>query len=77
MLFTSGVDHLEIFDADHSHDEERFICIGPIQRGIVLVVTVNVGTDVMRIIPARLATSRESLPYAQFLEEHSHGRRHP
>ena len=37
-LFTSGVDYLEIFDDAHSDDEDRFLAIGPIRRGLVLVV---------------------------------------
>jgi len=73
-LFTSGVEYLEIFDVEHSADEERFICIGPIARGIVVVVTVDVDTDVIRIISARLATRRESQLYADFLEERSDDR---
>jgi NAD(P) transhydrogenase subunit beta len=27
------VEHLEIFDESHSDDEDRFISIGPIERG--------------------------------------------
>jgi uncharacterized protein len=71
VLFTSGADYLEIFDADHSHEEERFICIGPIARGIILAVIVDVGTDLIRIISARRATRRESLLYGHFLKERS------
>ncbi|HEV7239434.1 MAG TPA: BrnT family toxin [Thermoanaerobaculia bacterium] len=37
-LFRSGVDYLEIFDDEHSVTEDRFIAIGPIRRGLVLVV---------------------------------------
>jgi uncharacterized protein len=37
-LFTSGADHLEIFDEAHSDDEDRFIAIGHIVRGLVLVI---------------------------------------
>lgn len=33
-LLTSGVDHLEIFDDVHSDEEDRFISIGPIRRGL-------------------------------------------
>lgn len=76
-LFTSGVDYLEIFDADHSDEEDRFICIGPIARGIVLVVIVDVTPELIRIISARPATRRESFLYGQFIEERSDGRRHP
>lgn len=74
-LFTCGVDYLEIFDAEHALEEERFICIGPITRGIVVIVTVDVDTDVIRIISARRATRRESRLCEQYLEERSHGRR--
>lgn len=70
-LFTSGVDYLEIFDTDHSHDEERFICIGPITRGIVVVVFVDEDSDLIRIISARRATRRELLLYGQYLKDRS------
>ncbi len=59
-LFTSGVDYLEVFDRAHSEDEDRFICIGPIGRGVVLVVVVVLDDEVVRLVSARLATRRES-----------------
>ena len=62
-LFESGVDYLELFDAEHSLDEDRFFAIGPIQKGVVLVVWTDRGDDVVRIISARLATHRESELY--------------
>ena len=58
-LFTSGDDYLEIFDADHSDLEDRFIAVGPIARGIVVVVYTERDEDVVRIIGARMATRRE------------------
>ena len=58
-LFTSGVDYLEIFDDTHSDDEDRFIAIGPIARGLVLVVWTERDDDAVRIISARMATKRE------------------
>jgi hypothetical protein len=54
-LFESGIDYLEIFDADHS--EDRFVAIGPIDRGIVVYTEPDEGR--VRIIGARLATQRE------------------
>jgi uncharacterized protein len=30
VLFTAGGDYYEIFDEEHSDDEDRFIAIGPI-----------------------------------------------
>ena len=58
-LFTSGVDYLEIFDEAHSHDEDRFLAIGPIRRGLVLVVLTEQNEDTIRIISARWATTTE------------------
>ena len=59
-LLTSGVEHLEIFDDAHSDDEDRFISIGPIRRGLVLVVSVERQDNEARIISARWATRRET-----------------
>jgi uncharacterized DUF497 family protein len=46
-LFRSGLDYLELFDEDHSDEEDRFIAIGPIQRGLVLVVWTERDGDVI------------------------------
>ena len=58
-LFESSDDYLEIFDAEHSEAEERFIAIGPIDRGIVVVVYTEREENVIRIIGARFANKRE------------------
>jgi len=58
-LFTSGVDYLEIFDDEHSEQEERFIAIGPIKRGIIVVVWTEWEGDDVRIISARVASANE------------------
>ena len=58
-LFVSDVDYLELPDDAHSEDEERFIAIGPIRRGLVLVVWTERDEDVIRIISARWATKSE------------------
>jgi uncharacterized DUF497 family protein len=58
-LLTSGVEHLEFFDDAHSVDEERFISVGPIHRGLVLVVWTERQDDEVRIISARWANRRE------------------
>ena len=63
ILFESGVDYLEIYDAEHSQDEDRFLAIGPIARGIVLVVWTEWDGDVIRIISARMASRRETELY--------------
>ena len=58
-LFESGVEYLEIFDAEHFEAEDRFIAIEPIVRGIVVVVYTERDEDLVRIIGARLANKRE------------------
>jgi uncharacterized DUF497 family protein len=58
-LFESGNNYLEIFDAEHSETEDRFIAIGPIDRGIVVVVYAEREEGLTRIIGARYANKRE------------------
>jgi uncharacterized protein len=70
-LFTYGSDYLEVFDADHSDVEDRFISIGPIKRGLVLVVWTQREDDVIRLISARWATTREQALYHQNMDEQS------
>lgn len=65
-LFKSGRDYLEIFDEAHSDDEDRFIAIGPIVRGLVLVVYTEREEDTLRIISARWATPREKQMYRSY-----------
>ena len=59
-LFESGSDYLEIFDAEHSEDEDRFLAVGPTRHGILVVVWADQSDDVVRIISARPATPRET-----------------
>ena len=44
----------------HSDEEDRFIAIGPIERGLVLVVYTERDTETVRLISARWATKRET-----------------
>jgi len=67
-LFTSGVDYLELFGAEHSVSEDRFIAIGPIARGIVVVVWTEQPADTIRIISARVASSREAELFHQHMQ---------
>lgn len=67
-LFRSGADYLEIFDEEHSIAEDRFIAIGPIRRGLVLVVWTERDEDVVRIISARWATKVEQALYQSYVE---------
>jgi uncharacterized protein len=50
---------VEIFDEPHSSDEERLIAIGPVRRGLVLVVWTEREDSARRIISARWATRSE------------------
>lgn len=55
---------IELFDFEHSVDEDRYIAIGKV--GDVLFVVFTERTDKLRLISARLATSVErSLYYDQ------------
>ena len=68
-LFTSGVEYLEIFDDAHSNTEDRFIAIGPIARGLVVVVWTERLEDTIRIISARFATASERRMFRSAMEE--------
>jgi hypothetical protein len=68
QLFTSGEDYLELADERHSDAEERFIAIGPIVRGIILVVWTERAEDAVRIISARFATKREVELFRRYME---------
>jgi uncharacterized protein len=69
QLFSQDVETFEIFDELHSDLEDRFISIGPIKRGLVLVVWTERDVDVIRIISARWATARESQRYHDYLKD--------
>ena len=67
-LFESGVDYLEIFDEAHSVWEDRFVCIGPIRRGLIVVVITEPQEDTLRILSARMTTKHEARMYARWSE---------
>ncbi len=70
-LFEAGAQYLEIFDEDHSETEDRFIAIGPISRGLVVVVYTEPEEGRVRIIGARLASRREQDLYRAYMDEHT------
>lgn len=53
--------YLEMYDFEHSNDEDRYIAIGKV--GNVLFVVFTERKDAIRIISARLATSVERRIY--------------
>ncbi len=69
-LVESETDYLEIFDSEHSDFEDRFIAIGPIGRGLVMVVYTEREEDITRIIGARLANKNEQALYRSHMEQH-------
>ena len=58
-LLHGEAEYLEIFD-DAGQDEDRFIAIGPISRGVIVVIYTERVDDLLRIISARMATPRET-----------------
>lgn len=67
-LFTTDAPVLEVYDVAHSNTEDRFKSIGPIRRGLVLVVWTERTDDVVRIISAWWATPAEKKLYDEFVE---------
>lgn len=67
-LFRSPAGYLEMFDDAHSATEDRFIAIGPISRGVVLVVWVDRDDETIRIVSARFATRRERRLFEEHLD---------
>jgi hypothetical protein len=68
ILFDSDADYLVIFDADHSESEDRFMAIGAIERGIVVIAFTEPEEDTIRIISARWASKREQSLYRSFMD---------
>jgi uncharacterized DUF497 family protein len=72
-LFLSDVDCLEIYDEAHSVEEDRFIAVGPVRQGVIVVVFTERQEDVVRILSARMATAKERDRYESYLRGR-HGR---
>ena len=67
-VFVPGNDVLEVYDVEHSESGDRFKTIGPIRRGLVLVVWTERDEDVVRIISVWWATKAEQEAYRDFME---------
>ena len=59
QVTSSGVDCLEIYDEAHSPEEDRFIVVGPLRHGVIVVVYTERQESVIRILSARMATRKE------------------
>jgi uncharacterized protein len=66
-VFADG-NALDIFDDLHSDFEDRFITMGRITNGLVLVVWTESADDAIRVISARWATKREARRYHAQME---------
>ncbi len=66
-LFGSSEEYLEIYDSEHSFGEDRFMAIGKISRGVVVVVFTEREDDVIRAIGARFATNKEIDLYQDYM----------
>jgi uncharacterized DUF497 family protein len=64
-LFESPM--LVALDTRHDYGEDRWIGIGLLDRGVVLVVYTHRGTNTIRIISMRKALSYERLQFEEFL----------
>jgi uncharacterized DUF497 family protein len=58
-LFEGNANSLVIYDEEHSSEEDRFLAVGPIAKGIITVLYTEPTEDIIRIIGARMATRRE------------------
>ena len=67
-VFEADDEALELFDELHSDFEDRFITIGPIRGGLVLVVWTERLEDIIRVISARWATLAERRLYQRHME---------
>jgi len=54
---------------EHSDFEDRFIAIGPIERGLVVIVYTEPEEDTIRIIGARWANPREQSLYRSYMDQ--------
>jgi hypothetical protein len=62
-LFRNPDGWFERIDELHGDDEDRFLAIGLIARGVAAVVFVERDEDVIRLVSARFATRREIRMY--------------
>lgn len=61
---------LELYDFEHSITEDRIISIGPIHRGVIIVISVDRDDgDILRLISARFATQKEQKRYETAIAE--------
>lgn len=67
-LLASDVECLEIYDVEHSGDEDRFITVGATPADVLVVVWTEPEEGTIRIISARGATKREIRLFHAYME---------
>jgi uncharacterized DUF497 family protein len=72
-LFGDDNDVLEIYDDEHSIDEDRFIAIGRLEGDVIVVIYSEQDETTIRLISARKATPAENARFEAYWRE-PHGR---
>jgi len=72
-LFSGDADCLEIYDEVHSVEEDRFIAVGPNRQGVIVVVYTERQENVIRMLSARMATTKERARFEAYMRG-LHGR---
>ena len=57
--------YIDLFDPDHSDEEERYLIVGMSGAGRLLIVSYSEREDVVRIISARELTAAERRAYEE------------
>jgi uncharacterized DUF497 family protein len=65
-LFAGNLNVLEFYDEGHFQDEDRFIAIGPVDRGVIVVSFAERPDDAIPLFSARMATPRERRQYENY-----------
>ena len=67
-IFLSDSDYIEIFDVEHSDEEDRFLAVEAIRDGVAVVVSTEREDETIRIISARWATRKEPRSFQSCLD---------
>ena len=57
--------YVDLYDPDHSEEEDRYIIVGESQQGNLLIVSYTERGDFMRLISARKVTRMEREVYEE------------
>jgi hypothetical protein len=69
QVFAPGVVAMEIEDEKHSAHEKRWLRVGPVVRGVVLVVWTSRRENVIRIVSARFASRVERAFFLEWMKD--------